>query len=206
VLAGDSIFDNGAYTSGELDVIAHLGAILPPDWRATLCAVDGATSSSVVRQFARVPRDATHLVVAVGGNDAIGSMDLLSTPVRSTADALRLFGQRVAVFETSYATAVAAAAALSLPLTLCTIYNGQLDETRAPLARVALMMFNDVIVRVAFARRAGIVDLRSVCADAADYANPIEPSGRGGRKIAAAIARCVGAIGSDAAAIRLATF
>ena len=33
-----------------------------------------------------------------------------------------------------------------------------------------------------------MIDLRLVCCEAADYANPIEPSGSGGRKIAKAIA------------------
>jgi hypothetical protein len=32
-----------------------------------------------------------------------------------------------------------------------------------------------------------------VCAEESDYANPIEPSGSGGKKIAAAIAAAVGA-------------
>jgi hypothetical protein len=36
------------------------------------------------------------------------------------------------------------------------------------------------------------IDLRLVCTEPADYANPIEPSGRGGLKIAGAIARSLG--------------
>lgn len=36
-----------------------------------------------------------------------------------------------------------------------------------------------------------LIDLRLVCDDPADYANPIEPSEAGGRKIAAAIVRLV---------------
>jgi hypothetical protein len=38
-----------------------------------------------------------------------------------------------------------------------------------------------------------VIDLRLVCTEPADYANEIEPSGPGGRKIAAAVARSVGA-------------
>jgi hypothetical protein len=37
------------------------------------------------------------------------------------------------------------------------------------------------------------IELRHVCTEPADYANPIEPSVRGGAKIARAIARAVGA-------------
>jgi hypothetical protein len=67
------------------------------------------------------------------------------------------------------------------------------DAQQAALARVALMMFNDVILRVAFERGLRVIDLRFVCTEAADYANPIEPSDRGGRKIARAIARALDA-------------
>ena len=39
-----------------------------------------------------------------------------------------------------------------------------------------------------------VVELRAICAEAGDYANPIEPPGEGGRKIAMAVAGAVGAI------------
>ena len=54
------------------------------------------------------------------------------------------------------------------------------------------MTFNDVILRVAFDNQFTVIDLRSVCDDPTDYANPIEPSGTGGRKIAMATMRAVG--------------
>jgi hypothetical protein len=38
VLLGDSIFDNRAYTGGDPDVIAHLRALLPSGWQASLVA------------------------------------------------------------------------------------------------------------------------------------------------------------------------
>jgi len=192
VLLGDSTFDNAAYTRGEPSVIAHLASTLPGGWRATLAAVDGATTRTFRPQLAAVPSDATHLVVSVGGNDALANRDLLSLPVRSTADALRLFGARIASFESAYGDAIDAAASLTIPMTLCTIYNGRLpDPAEAAAARVALMMFNDVIVRTALVRHAGLIDLRLVCASPDDYANPIEPSGQGGRKIAEAVVSAV---------------
>jgi hypothetical protein len=48
-------------------------------------------------------------------------------------------------------------------------------------------MFNDVILLTAFELSLPVIELRLVCNEPADYANPIEPSGRGGRKIALAI-------------------
>ena len=194
VLLGDSIFDNSSYTSGEPDVLEHLRALMPEPWRATLCAVDGSTTADLAEQLARVPADSSHLVISIGGNDALLNSDLLGTPVASTAEALALFGNRIAEFEKSYASAIDGALALNRHVTTCTIYNGNLDAVEAPLARVALMTFNDVILRVAFERRLGVIDLRLVCAEAEDYANPIEPSGQGGRKIARAIARAIEAL------------
>jgi hypothetical protein len=192
VLLGDSIFDNRAYTAGAPDVVAHLRERVPPPWRATLCAVDGSTAAGLAEQLAEVPDDASHLVISVGGNDALLNSDLLGTPVRSTAEALALFRERVDKFERAYRAAIEGAVALRRDTTVCTIYNGNLDATVAALARVALMVFNDVILRVAFEHGLRVIDLRLVCAEPADYANPIEPSGAGGRKIAHAIARSLG--------------
>jgi hypothetical protein len=61
-------------------------------------------------------------------------------------------------------------------------------EQQQRLVVTGLAIFNDVVTRAAFARRLPMVDLRLICDEDADYANPIEPSVQGGRKIAAAIA------------------
>ena len=195
VLLGDSIFDNAAYTRGDPDVVSHLRAMIPAPWRATLLAVDGATTGGIGAQMRRVPADASHLVLSVGGNDALGNIDLLSMPVRSTAEALAIFGRRVEAFETAYRDALGGVVAHGLPVIVCTVYNGALpDPAEAARARMALTLFNDAIVRAAFERQVPIIDLRSVCSEPADYANPIEPSGAGGAKIARAVGRAAGAL------------
>jgi hypothetical protein len=190
-LLGDSIFDNGKYTDGEPDVASHLQAMLPTGWQASLLAVDGSVTTELQSQLQRV-QDESHIVISLGGNDALVSSDLLNVPVSSTAEALAIFGKCVAQFERAYRSAIHFALALGRDTTICTIYNGNLGEMEAPLARLGLMMFNDVILRVAFEQRLSVIDLRLVCTDPLDYANEIEPSGRGGRKIAEAIARALG--------------
>ena len=95
VLLGDSVFDNGAYTAGGPDVISQVRETMPAGWSATLVAVDGSQAREVVKQLARVPDDATHLVLSVGGNDALMEVDLLDAPVKSSADALRLIAATV---------------------------------------------------------------------------------------------------------------
>ncbi len=193
-LLGDSIFDNAAYTGGEPDVLAHLRSILPAPWQATLHAVDGSTTADLAAQAAEVAAGVSHVVISVGGNDALLSSDLLALPVASTTEALGLFAERIGGFEADYRRAVGAALALGRETVLCTIYNGNLEAEEARVARVALMTFNDVILRVAFERNLPVVDLRLVCDEPRDYANPIEPSGQGGLKIARAVARACGAV------------
>lgn len=194
VLLGDSIFDNAAYTSGDPDVIAQVRAALPPGWRATLCAVDGATAVELEDQLDAVPDDATHLVISIGGNDALQNSDLLTLRVASAAAALDAFATRVSVFERVYRRAIAQALALRRYTAVCTIYNGALERDRAEAARLAVALFNDVILRTAVDLRIDALELRSICTEPGDYSNPIEPSSRGGRKIARAIAQLVGAI------------
>jgi len=188
VLLGDSIFDNGAYTSGGPDVVTQLRELLPAGWRATLGAVDGATTEDFASQVDALPDDATHLVVSLGGNDALGHMDLLDRHVRSSAEVLDDLADAAGAFEKRYRRALGAVLANRLPTTVCTIYNGNFPDVGFQrLASTALTVFNDAIIRVAFEHGIDIIDLRLVCNQSADYANPIEPSSHGGAKIAQAI-------------------
>ena len=202
ILLGDSVFDNGAYTDGGPDVVAQLRGLLPAGWRATLAAVDGSQSHEVLEQLPAIPADATHLVLSVGGNDALMASGLLDEPVYSSADALRLIGASVREFEERYRAAIAACLVRRLPLTICTIYHGNFpDPDYRERVAVALTAFNDAIVRTACAHGLDVIDLRAVCDRPQDYANPIEPSSIGGAKIARAIARV--ATGAAAPAARL---
>jgi hypothetical protein len=153
--------------------------------------VDGATTDHLAPQLGKVPSDASHLVVSIGGNDALGDLDMLTQPVSSTTEALWVFADRAHRFESSYRAALREVQRLELPVTICTIYNGNLSMDEAEVARIALMIFNDAILRTAFENGFGLIDLRSVCSEPEDYANPIEPSGPGGRKIAETIKRAI---------------
>jgi hypothetical protein len=186
-LLGDSVFDNRAYTNGAPDVVTHLRSLLPDGWRASLVAIDGSTTADLEAQVSEVPPDATHIVISLGGNDALLNSDLLNLAVTSTAQTLEIFAARRRTFESAYRTAIDAAAALGRHTTVCTIYKGNLGGDEGRLAPVALTIFNDVIFRTAFQRGISVIDLGLVCTEPADYANPIEPSDAGGRKIAEVI-------------------
>jgi hypothetical protein len=190
VLLGDSIFDNAAYVNGGPDVTAHLEGMLPAGWRVTLAAVDGSVSSDVHRQLADIPEDATHLVVSVGGNDALGHLAILDREVSSSAETLTELSAIAESFEERYGAMLEAVLGKNLPVTLCTVYHPSFpDEVTQRLAVTALSVFNDVILRRAFTLGLPVIDLRLVCDDPGDYANPIEPSVQGGRKIAGTIRR-----------------
>jgi hypothetical protein len=192
VLLGDSVFDNGAYVGAGPDVIAQVRERLPAGSTGTLAAVDGALIGNVARQMARVPNDATHLVVSAGGNDALMHSGVLGERAGSMAEALERLRAIGTYFEREYAAMLESVAARGLPTAVCTIYDPRYPEPgRQRLAVQALAVPNDVILRQAFARGLPVLDLRLICDREEDYANPIEPSRIGGAKIADAIVRLV---------------
>ena len=124
VLLGDSIFDNAPYVPPRQAVIDQLRPALAPGWQATLAAADGATVEAVFNQLDRIPPSATHLVLSVGGNDAIWiARDFFSRQSEDVRHALSLIGEACAEFSREYARLVGELRQLHLPLTLCTIYD-----------------------------------------------------------------------------------
>ena len=201
VLLGDSIFDNATYVRGGPDVLAHLQGRLPAGWDATLVAVDGATTEDMGRQYAHIPDTATHLVLSIGGNDALMNIDILDRRVSTSGEALGMLADVRDAFGGRYGEVLRTLRARGLPLTLCTIYEGNFPDARMHrLATTALTVFNDVILRCAIRAGLPMIDLRLVCNEPADYANPIEPSVQGGAKIAQAITLAVAPGGDDARA------
>lgn len=204
VLLGDSIFDNRRYTAGGPAVIDQVSALLPSGWRATLLAVDGAVVTHVAGQIARLPPDATHLVLSVGGNDALHHAPIFDASASSTAHALWSLADIAEGFEPKYRAAVEACRKSGLPLAVCTIYNGCYpDPSYRRLVSVALAVFNDVILRTAIAHALTAIDLRAICSRPEDYANPIEPSSIGGEKIARAIVGVTGGAAHSPRAARI---
>jgi hypothetical protein len=192
VLVGDSIFDNSRYTEGGPDVIAQVRQLLPGGRQASLLAVDGSTTENIPAQLERLPSDASHLVLSVGGNDAIMNAQILQMPADSMAQALTALHDVSQRFDRNYRLAVTACRKTGLPLAICTIYNGCFpDPEYQRLISTALMAFNDVIVRVGAESDLAVIDLRLICSSPHDYANPIEPSSIGGAKIARSIVNLV---------------
>lgn len=192
-LIGDSIFDNGVYVAaGEADVTAHLNRKLDLlDWTLDMRAVDGAVVDDVGSQLTAksIERPGT-LALSVGGNDALGYLDLLGDPAadKTVASVLTVFNEIKETFRARYTTLLDAILEYKQPLIVCTIYNPKFPEAGVQtLAETGLSFFNDVITEEALARGLPIIDLRRVCSDPAAFANPIEPSEIGGDLITDAI-------------------
>ena len=191
VLLGDSIFDNAAYVPGEPSVEAQLREHMP-EARVTLLARDGDMVDGIAAQIARLPADASHLFISVGGNDALGYIDVLTEQASGVGEALLRMAGIAEDFERGYRRMLDFALTLRLPVAGCTIYYPAFDEIGLQrMAVAAETFFNDVITRCAFEQGVPLLDLRLICDDPGDYANPIEPSARGGWKIAGVIARIV---------------
>jgi hypothetical protein len=190
VLLGDSIFDNARYVPAGWSVVEQLRKVLPSGWRATLSAVDGSGAEDVRAQLARAPADATHFAVSVGGNNALDYSNLiLNAPAGSFAEVLSQLAAIRLEFQAEYHAMLERVLETGKPTLLCTVYDSIPDLD--PAEHSGLCLFNDVILREAFAAGLPVIDLRSVCRNAADYSgvSPIEPSDRGGLKIAEALAR-----------------
>jgi lysophospholipase L1-like esterase len=199
VLLGDSIFDNARYVGGAPDVVRQVRQRLPDGWKATLGAVDGGTIGDVGEQLRLLPADATHLILSVGGNDALGSIGFLEAPARSTAEALLGLAEIAAEFERKYHHMLNVVLAHGLTTAICTIYYPRFpDATLQRIAVTGLTVFNDCITRAAFTHGIPLLDLRFIFTEEEDYADPIEPSARGGEKISSAIVEMLeSGFGSD---------
>jgi hypothetical protein len=188
VLLGDSVFDNGVYVAGGPDVVAQLRAMAPHGWQASLNARDGAIVRDIYAQLDRIPNDATHLVVSAGGNDALGEAAFLEERASSVAEVMTRLADVREQFGTRYGSMLDLVLNRKLPTAICTIYDPRFaDPDLRRIASAALTVFNDIITREAFARHLVLIDLRLICANDEDFANPIEPSVQGGEKIACAI-------------------
>jgi hypothetical protein len=192
VLLGDSVFDNKAYIDGGLDVIEQIRRQIPAGWKASLLAVDGSVVENVRNQALDLPDDATHLLISAGGNNAILNAGILQQKVASSAEVLDKLADIAGEFERHYREMLHCVLSLNKPTAICTIYYPRIPEPfTQKIAVAALATFNDVIIRLAFLSGVPLIDLRLVCDENSDYANEIEPSEKGGGKIANAIVRLV---------------
>ncbi len=107
-------------------------------------------ASDVRRQLARVPADATHLVVSVGGNDALRQEGVLGEGAWSVGEALARLAAVRERFREDYRAMIEAVLGRGLPTAACTVHDPRFpDPTRQRLAVAGLALFNDAVTRAA---------------------------------------------------------
>ena len=208
VLAGDSIFDNQSYVPGEPDVAQQLRYQLDDDIKVTLLAIDGDVTTGVDDQLRGLPEDTTHLFISVGGNDALGQLLELTEPVSNVGEGFLKFSDIQSSFQEKYSSMLKNALSYNIPTTVCTIYKpcfthsdssrvmsfsdyGINNETLQKISVTALTTFNDVIIEEAVNAGVPVMDLRVLYDNVDDYANPIEPSTVGGKKMVSVIEKII---------------
>jgi len=190
-LFGDSVIDNGSYVGkGEPDVTTQITEAVPSH-KVVSKAVDGSVVADVteVLRVTETPLE-DRIVISAGGNDALLCIGLLSDPSQITfGEAMIGFRGLREAFRKKY---VAMLDCLDRnEALLCTIYNPRFEGGEVAIqepAEAALSAFNDVIQQEGLARGHSILDVRRLFLDYFDYANPIEPSAKGGAKIANEVA------------------
>ncbi len=189
VLLGDSIFDNQVYVGiTGTPLICYLNSFLDKESKATLMARDGSIMRNVYQQIVLLPKDTTHIVLSIGGNDIHHNILFLEEPASSVKEVLLRLNSMITEFEKKYVELLRHIKKLKKPLTVCTIYNCYFEDTDLQTSvETALSLFNDAIIRNALKLSIPVIDLRGVCTEPTDYVNNIEPSDSGGRKIAGAI-------------------
>jgi len=143
-------------------------------------------------QLSKLPSDASHIVISVGGNDALSHKGLLDDEADSVAEVLARLADIQRSFREAYKSMLDQVTALGIPTALCTIYNSRYpDLAEREIANVGLTIFNDVITQEAAIHGLPVIDLRTIFHSDDDYANAVEPSSKGGEKIALAIAHLI---------------
>ena len=190
LLIGDSIIDNGVYVRpGEPNVTEQLQALLPQD-TVVKRALDGATCITVLNSQMTGLASDDCIVLSVGGNDALRHVDLLHATATTATDILVRLWTIQKEFRRTYASLLDRLE--RRPVLVLTVYNPcfdghGMDAAYQKAAESAVAIFDDVIQHEALRRSFDILELRTLFNDAADYANPIEPSAIGGAKLAKAI-------------------
>lgn len=197
ILLGDSIIDNDSYVRPGEPGIAHQIRQLLPDCTIDMRAVDGAVTAEVFALQTDSLDDADIVFLSSGGNDALGHIEFLDDAFDTTSrKALVKLREIRFEFASQYQRLIAKLNAHCARVVVMTIYNPKFEAHGMSIedehaAEAALSIFNDAIQQAALAHDCEVLDIRPLFTDGDDFANPIEPSAKGGAKLAAAIANRV---------------
>ena len=195
ILLGDSVIDNNSYVHGHnKPVTSHLKEILP-EWSIYKRARDGATIEDVINFQTNHLDRSSPTVLSAGGNNLLRMLSIVRDDRKMTFNqSVKSLKPLIEQFESDYDILLSRLSGSSLCFT---IYNPAFiyyDDTgfMSPFQKaceVTVNLFNDVIQRLVKRRGFDLLELRDLMTEKTDYANSIEPSHIGGKKIATSISR-----------------
>ena len=151
-------------------------------WKLTVLQAPEVLRKSHIRA---IPAQASHIGICVDGGWAIETSGLLQGDAQSVRGTLDALASAADEFESIFARLIAAAKETGLPTIICTLVPARyVDPVQERAAATALAIFNDRILRRAFAARLSVVELRLVCDEESDYASETLLSQAGVRKVA----------------------
>lgn len=190
-LIGDSIIDNAPYVKQGHTVTDYLTHKTIDLANVTKLALDGDITTGAINQLSKVSSKCDHLIISVGGNDALQSAHHLYACVNNIAEGLEHLAAVLKEFKSNYNKVLQKALSVCPNITIATIYNNVPGLGIAE--KTALALFNETILELAIMHAVKIIDLRVICNQESDYSvtSPIEPSETGGDKISQAIVNAV---------------
>ena len=201
VLLGDSIFDNKAYVGAGSDVIEQLGAALSSGSTATLAALDGATAGNITGQLEAVPKDATRLILSVGGNDALQEKGLIEEKAHSSPKCSTSSPRSRARSGRLRGDARRCAGSEAADRGLHPLRGALAGPTTRAISATGFSVFNDVILREAF-QALPVIDLRLIIYSDADSPTTSSLRSQGGGEVAKVVATLVTTQTSSNGALR----
>ena len=183
VLLGDVLLD--AYSSIDKTPGAFEDAVLPGTRNQWKMTVVSAAKVERAGPSLALPRDATHAMIFIEGNQAIERSGLLEPEPGTYGQKLEQLTLAADEFERTLARLIHVAQAAHLVIMVCTMFQPNYkDPVRQRTACAALAVFNDRVTKRAAEARVSLIDLRLICNEPGDYDKPTLLSKSGVNKVA----------------------
>jgi hypothetical protein len=183
VLLGDALLEDYRTidkTPGKLE-----NDILPgtrDEWKLSVIPTAEVAQEGPVHPL---PRDATHAMIFIEGNQAIEQSGLLDGRPDAYGRTLEQLWLAADEFERTLERLIHVAQAARLVIMVCTMFPPNYkDPVRQRTACAALAVFNDRVSKSAARAGASLIDLRLACNDPSDYDKPTLLSKSGVQKVA----------------------
>ena len=197
VLLGDSTLDNERYLDlnegGEPVGMQLSRRCEEMDWELTMLATDGSTLDDVaIRQVPIIPDDATHIVLSASGNDLLRLLNEVASEEFSLSSLYSALTAGLQEVARKHRRMMESIKSIGCNVACCTVYSPNFKNAfLTGLSLCSLGLHNSRIRRIAEDLDMPVLDLASLCQSSDDFANPLELSTIGGRKVVSKVVQFV---------------